>query len=350
MKRWIGLALCVALGLPGCKTTGQPEPNAPLALAHGKGAVVFTIDRYGRSVYRPFAIHAVRYESTSGKVLGDSDDDGRGFAAVYATESGVGQDAKHWAFELEPGSYAIASIDRVGVASQPVFSGGNSLAVLLIATAVATVASHAIAAAEHESREFLQDGHVQRQTPTFTVAAGRVTYIGDFAFNGESRTVEKSVANENTWGGPNSTGLDTTVLKPVTELRTLVDYSFDPTAVEPYLKIRRMDRYPIDRQRLEPLVGRRFVIEDFPGESPDNRSPVTAAEGPGIVPIVPETAIRTTGPGAPAPLPATIAAPVPTRMPAPTSNSLPGLQERFLNGEISQAEYERERVRLKGGS
>lgn len=349
MKRSIVLALGVALGLSGCKTTSRADPYGPLALSRENGVVMFTIDRHGRSIDRPFAIHAVRYDPKSGNVLSDSDDDGRGFAAVYSTKSEIGQDAKHWAFELEPGHYAIASVDRVGVASQPVFSGGN-LAVLLIATAIATAASHAIAAAEHESHEFIRDDHVGRRTPTFTVAAGRVTHIGDFSFSGESRTVEKMVTNENAWGGPNATGIESTNLKTVTEIRTVVDYSFEPSAIDRYLEIRKLDRYPIDHQRLDPLVGRRFVLEDFPGENPDNRTPIREAATPGPIPAVSSTGPPPPVSATPAPLPASTSAPVRARAPATGRTSLSELQELFLSGGISKAEYERERARLAAGS
>ncbi len=171
MKRWIGLTLGAALALQGCQTTGRSSPYEPLALSSGRGAVVFTIDRHGRTVDLPFAVHAVRYDPKTGKVVSDSDDDHRGFAAVYSTKSQIGRDDKNRAFELEPGNYAISSIDRVGVASQPVFTG-DSLVAVLIATAVATAASHAIAAAEHESLDFIEDDRVGPQTPTFTVTAG----------------------------------------------------------------------------------------------------------------------------------------------------------------------------------
>lgn len=336
MKRSTALVLCCALALPGCKTTSQANPYEPMALADGKGAVVFTIDRHGRAVDRPFAVHAVRYDPQTGRLLGDSDDGGQGFVAVYSTKPEIGRNAKHWAFELEPGSYAISSIDRVGVASQPTFSGG-SLAVLLIATVIATAASHAIAAAEHASREFVQDGVVGRETPTFTVAAGQVTHIGDFAFDSESRTVERPVATESQWSGPNATGLQATSLQPVTEMRTLVAYSFDPGAVDQYLRIRRLDRYPLSHQRLQPLIGRRLVLEDYPGESPDNRAPV---DGPRALPA-------TYAPAAPWPAPS--AGPLPAQRPA-SGAALSQLQERFLDGEITKEEYERERKRLAAGS
>ena len=341
MKRSIVLAFGIALGLSGCKTTSQADPYGPLALSRENGVVVFTIDRHGRSIDRPFAIHAVRYDPKSGKVLSDSDDDRRGFVAVYSTKPEIGQDAKHWAFELEPGHYAIASVDRVGVASQPAFSGG-SLAVVLIATVIATAASHAIAAAEHESHEFVRDDHVGRHTPTFTVAAGRVTHIGDFSFSGENRTVEKSVTNANTWGGPNATGLDTTEIKPVTEIRTVVDYSFEPGAIDRYLKIRKLDHYPIDHQRLDPLFGQRFVLEDFPGEKPDNRTPIRSASATG------SASPSRQPPAQIIPTPAVVSDQPPER---PTTPAVPrDLMDRFLSGEISKSEYERERAKLAAGS
>lgn len=347
MKRSAVVALCVLLCLPGCGTTGSTNPYEPMTLPQGKGAVVFTVDRHGRAVDRPFAIHAVRYDPQNGKVLGDSDDDGRGFVAVYSTKSGIGRDAKHWAFELEPGHYAISSVDRVGVATQPTFSGGN-LAVVLVATVIATAASHAIAAAEHESHEFVRDGRIQAYTPTFTVAAGQISHIGDFAFSSESRTVEKLSTNDQTWSGPNATGLQTASLKPVTEIRTLVDYSFDPATVGQYLRIRKLDRYRIDHQRLEALVGRRVVIEDFPGENPESRTPVRATADPGALTTTTSTA-PPASPG-PVPLPASATAPAPATAPADGRTPLARLQERFLAGQISKEEYERERARLAAGS
>lgn len=390
MKRSIAIVLGIALVLSGCKTTSQADPYAPLALSPGKGAVVFTIDRHGRSLVRPFAIHGVRYDPRSGKVLSSSGDDGQGFKAVYSTKPEIGRDSKHWAFELEPGDYAIASVDRVGVAQQPVFTGG-SLAVLLIATVIATAASHAVAAAEHESHEFVRDGYVGPQTPRFTITAGRVTHIGDFSFGSESREAERTVPI-NTWGGPNAVGMDHSKLERVTDYRTVVYYSFEPDAVSGYLKLRRLDRRPIDHQRLEALHDRPFVLEDFPGESEENRSPLRTATamdsllststthpqtnptpGPITTVVASPAADRGAASGGigasdraganPAMVPAKAAAPpdpwvrpaaqpasvVPTFRPRRPAG-LDELMQRFLDGKISKAEYDRGRAELATGS
>lgn len=360
MKRSAAFVLASALALSGCKTTSQADPYAPLALSPGKGAVVFTIDRHGRSLVRPFAIHAVRYDPQTGKLLGDSDDQGRGFKALYATDPAIGRDSKHWAFELEPGTYAIASVDRVGVATQPVFSGG-SLAVLLIATAIATVASHAVAAAEHESHDFVPGDLVGPQTPRFTVTAGRVTHIGDFTFGSETRPGERTVPGS-TWGGPNAVGMDHSKTEEITEYRTVVHYSLDTTSVDGYLRTRKLDRHPVDHQRLEALAGRPFVLEDFPGESAENRTPVRTAASGGPEPLFPMMPYPAHS--VPAPVPAAAAPPVAGRRaaaggatllpdaltrPAPPAG-LDALMQRFLDGSISKAEYDRARADLAKGS
>lgn len=332
------IMVIACLVLTGCVTSNRIEPGGKTTIAPDRGVVVIGTRR--ADAVRPiaFTVDIRAVESGNRITTKPLDPDAPRRAAAISTPGGwVADPARFHAFSLVPGSYAIASIhpgpEAPASVYVPTFSGGGgggagagliALGVMLVIGAAAVIASELDDSPPPPKPDtlYVEEAQLQAHAPRFEVKAGEVLYLGDILVGSETRVY----AHPQKLGPP----------ERVQDRRLIAGYAQDPTAAQAFAANAGLSAWPFrtaSLHLLEPDISYGFIASYRPVDTIKG----TLVEGPTVeLPsgntIPPRTALAPTAP--------------PTNRQGDVATAL---RERFLAGEISQDEYQRERTRLVPG-
>lgn len=312
--------------LCGCVTTpDKPEP--PLHLSSGMGAFAMDLTIDSEAIKNRYIYTVAQYDPSTRSVLMQNGD--LQSAAHFSHNFHIREGGDElWVAQLPPGHYAITEIEAklsAGAGGSEVAYAGNPLGLL-----VGGLAFLAIAEGSTDILSFRDEyGRLLPDAPVFRVEAGKVSYAGHLTVDVDPRkSTYPEYDNEGQWDGRS------TITK--VENRYMADYRYDAADLTKHQNRLNLAAYPVLQQPLSVFADRRFVLEDYPDVDQPPRSLPRAAGT--------RLAIIQTPAASPQPVPA-VRASAPVKPVVPPDASLRSktkaeLQQLFLNGAISAAQYE----------
>lgn len=353
------LLLATCLTLSGCAATNEVEPGNAADVTGGQAIVIVGVGRAGPLRAYPFVIDIRGVEPRSDRIVTDSlDPQAPRLAKVTSVPQGWSAEAPRFqAFALEPGSYAITQIRPGDQAPPSVYmprmGGGTTgglialgvVAAIGLAAIIANEVGNAASPSKSDTLYFEQD-RVLPTAPRFDLRPGEVVYLGDVLFGTEARVFERIIQAPGA-AGPSDNGPP----ERVPDNRVFAEYGQDVRSASAFAGSIGLGNRPF---RTATLVlheaGRSYgyIASYLPVEAVKGKlvagPTVHRAAGAG-------TAVLAPPPPKPAPIEAATGPVDVARTPEPPPGAgTRDLMERFLDGEISKSEYERERARQASGS
>ncbi|UUX48227.1 hypothetical protein NUH88_12460 [Nisaea acidiphila] len=325
------LAVCGVLS--ACVVTNGPfNSDGQLQLQKGHGAVGFTLDFAHQGATSPMSVEIQRYDPLTGRIV-PVEEGGATARAAFSYQPELGRPDRYWTFGLPAGEYAITRIGETEAVGALVPQGGDPLAALLI-IGVSLAVTTAIAEAIPDNEvNFVEDGQLLADAPKFTVSRGELVYLGTIRLDAEERmttvvrTESDGVANEMT-----SFDASRTVETQVPEYRVLIDYQQDQASLAEYLANVNTGSAAVGSMTLDSFAPQIYVMKEWDDVTNGPRSIARAAyDGPALNGPRPRFSYQKGVTPAPPP------APAPGAHLSKTDRRT--LQEQFLGGQITEAEY-----------
>lgn len=309
-----------------CLLLAACASGLPIGTDPGRGIIVLGLDRAEELGASPFVAEVMAVNS-AGRVEPLFTRTSR-HAAIHLPPKRLldGSPSTRFALDVEPGEYMLAKIG-LGLhdTSDSIWPRSRGEVVnSQLGRGLAFLAKKAQEASEGWPIEYVKNDIPAANAPRFTIRPGEVLYIGDILIGAEYRQSpaepERTPDERNRPGG--------TVYR---HTRLFAEYALDVPAARRFAASIGVGQRPF---RTYPIRLSDADRTPFPNASkpPGDASLLT------VVRARQASAATLIGPVAP-----------PAAAPGPAPAGAPSLMERFLAGEITKQEYDRERVRLATG-
>lgn len=337
----IAALIALAVLTVGCAGNRIETAKDGAAVPAGHGVLVVGLDRTGELSDVSFAIE-IRSVDGQGRV------DAAPHSEASPSRASVMLPREHWmnatpsrsqAFALAPGDYALTKVHvPVEQTTYRPYSSSNQggarldtgaaigvIGVLAVLTAVA-IGVAATSDAPPPPMNYVEKQIAVAHAPRFQIRPGEVVYIGHILMGLEVR--EQQV--ENPWGGRGPNALDEASTTTIADKRVFAEHAFDLPQAKAFVAGLGLGRRPFRTQQIRLSGQARTMLYGY--GPPDPKLPVRYALAR------PDLPRQSAGP-------VTATVTVPVTAPGSSRN----LMERFLAGEISKEEYDRERARRAAG-